>query len=97
MSDNPTRLSRTEHQILALIAELEEAYGLQLVRCAKGSLKRGTVYVVLGRLASRGFVVSCRVPLPKGEIGPSRVGYRVTDAGACALKSWAAASAAWNR
>lgn len=95
-SDNPTRLSSTEHRILSLVDELGEAYGLQLFRYTKGEIKKGTVYVLLGRLSARGFVVSERVPLPEGEVGPSRVVYRVTEAGGRALKAWAAARAAWS-
>lgn len=94
--NNPTRLSPTEHKVLTMVAELGEAYGLQLFRRAAGELKKGSVYMLLGRLTRKGFVTVRRVPLPEGEIGPSRMAYRMTDAGATALKSWAAARAAWD-
>lgn len=92
---NPTRLSRTEHFILKLLAELEEAYGLQLYRTAAGELKKGTVYVLLGRLSTRGFVSSRLVDPRPGEFAPRRV-YRVTEKGDCALRAWAAAKAAFE-
>lgn len=94
MNGNPTRLSATEHTILSAIAELGSAYGLQLVR-AHG-VKRGTLYVLLDRLAKRDFVWSRMELPPVGEIGPSRRMYRVTDEGRRALKAWEAAKAAWS-
>ena len=47
------RLSSTERLILELLAG-EEMFGLQLVEQSKGSLKRGTVYVTLGRMQDKG-------------------------------------------
>lgn len=31
-------------------------YGLQIVECSNGEIKRGSVYVLLGRLEEKGFV-----------------------------------------
>lgn len=94
-NDNPTLLTSTEQKLLAMLVSLGEAHGLLLFRHAKGAFKKGTVYVLLGRLRERGFVTSRNVSLPEGEIGPSRVVYRVTEVGTLALKSWAAAEAVW--
>lgn len=93
-SENATRLTLIEHRILTTIREQGEAYGLQLVRLV--GVKRGTVYAVLDRLRFRGFVDSRVVPLPEGEVGPSRMAYRVTETGERALKAWAAAEAVWS-
>lgn len=92
-SENPTRLSATEQVVLFGIATLEGAYGLQLCRHCK--LQRGTVYVILRRLAERGFVTSNMVPLPDGERGPSRRVYAATEQGVRALVAWEAALQAW--
>ena len=49
------KLSRTERLILELLSG-EEMFGLQLVEQSKGALKRGTVYVTLGRMQDKGYV-----------------------------------------
>jgi DNA-binding PadR family transcriptional regulator len=60
MDEQPIRMpsiSRTE----ALIIELLEAggrFGLELIDASDGRLKRGTIYVTLSRMESKGFVVS---------------------------------------
>lgn len=52
------RLSETEFLIMSLIEESDrsEAYGLDLVQKSEGKLKKGSVYVLLGRLEDKGFV-----------------------------------------
>jgi hypothetical protein len=47
------RLSAKESLILDLLAHRGELYGLQLVAASRGRLKRGTVYVTLGRMEPR--------------------------------------------
>jgi DNA-binding PadR family transcriptional regulator len=91
---NPTRLSSTEQKILSLIVELGGSYGLQL--CRSGGLKRGTMYVLLGRLVRNGLLWSRRELPPVGEIGPSRRMYYATPEGARALKAWEAACEVWK-
>ena len=61
------RLSSTERLILELLAG-EEMFGLQLVEQSKGSLKRGTVYVTLGRMQDKGI----RRILDRGADPPAR-------------------------
>src|SRR5262249_39571035 len=65
------RLSPRERLILELLAE-EEMFGLQLVERSKGALKRGTVYVTLGRMQEKGLVESRTEPLSPGAIGLPR-------------------------
>ena len=52
------RLSSKESLILEFLARGEELYGLQLVAASKGRLKRGTVYVTLGRMEDKGYVTA---------------------------------------
>jgi DNA-binding PadR family transcriptional regulator len=92
------RLSATERLILDLLRE-NELFGLQLVDRSEGSLKRGTVYVTLGRMQDKGYVESRTEPLPPGAIGlprrwyrPTEYGVRVHDAWAMAARSFAAHS-----
>lgn len=90
------RLSTTERLILDLLRE-RELFGLQLVDHSSGALKRGTVYVTLGRMQDKGYVESRTEPLPQGAIGlprrwyrPTEYGLRVHDAWTMAAKSFAA-------
>ena len=90
------RLSTTERLILDLLRE-RELFGLQLVDHSGGALKRGTVYVTLGRMQDKGYVESRTEPLPQGAIGlprrwyrPTEYGLRVHDAWAVAARSFAA-------
>jgi DNA-binding PadR family transcriptional regulator len=92
------RLSGTERLILDLLRE-SELFGLQLVDRSEGALKRGTVYVTLGRMQDKGYVESRTEPLPAGAIGlprrwyrPTEYGLRVLDAWTMAAKSFAAQS-----
>ena len=51
------RLSPKEALILELLRG-SERYGLELVAASDGALKRGTVYVTLGRMEEKGLLVS---------------------------------------
>jgi len=51
------RLSAKEALILDLLRG-SERYGLELVTASDGALKRGTVYVTLGRMEDKGLIVS---------------------------------------
>jgi PadR family transcriptional regulator, regulatory protein PadR len=90
------KLSATEHLILELLAR-DEMFGLQLVEQSGGALKRGTVYVTLGRMHEKGFVASRIEKQPPGAIGLPRRLYRPTADGLRALKAWEAAARTWKR
>ncbi len=62
-------------------------YGLELVRLSNGKLKRGTIYVVLGRLEKRGLLKS-KVARSTNHPGIPRPVYTITDAGERMLKAW---------
>src|SRR5918994_1270188 len=81
------RLSSTEHLILELLSG-EEMFGLQLVEQSAGALKRGTVYVTLGRMQDKGYVESWTEKQPAGAIGLPRRLYRPTAYGLRVLKAW---------
>lgn len=91
------RLSRTEAEILRLLVGHGELYGLELVN-RSDSLKRGTVYVTLARMADKGYVTSRPVG-EKGD-GPQRRVYAATGLGVRAIRAWAAGTtameAAWS-
>lgn len=81
-------LPPTERLILELLVEHGEMFGLQLVEASGGRLKRGSVYVTLGRMADKGFVESEQEARPDGAIGLPRRLYRPTALGKRALRAW---------
>ena len=89
LADLP-RLSPTEQLILELLSG-EEMFGLQLVEESNGALKRGTVYVTLGRMHEKGYLESRQEPLPDGAIGLPRRLYRPTGLAMRILAAWQAA------
>jgi DNA-binding PadR family transcriptional regulator len=79
-----------ERLILEALSSGGPQFGLQLVDESRGRLKRGTVYVTLGRMERKGFITSEQeVPQP-GAIGLPRRLYRTTPLGERALSAWAA-------
>lgn len=91
------RLSPKEALILRLLTGRTEMYGLELVHESGGELKRGTVYVTLGRMADKGYVDSHTVPQDDGSGMPKRL-FHVTAYGSRVLNAWelASASLAWE-
>ena len=51
-------LSTKEALILDLLGRSKAMYGLELVTASAGGLKRGTVYVTLGRMEQKGLIAS---------------------------------------
>ena len=82
------RLSAKETQILNLLAHKREMYGLQMVATSKGRLRRGTVYVTLGRMEDKGYVTSRTEDAPDGAGGLPRRLYEATPYGLRVLKAW---------
>jgi len=80
------RLPPTERNILSLLSDGGPSYGLQLVHASGGRLKRGGIYVTLGRMEEKGLVSStkqddarriyghergaCRNPVPPHAVVP---------------------------
>ena len=77
--------TETELLVLRLLRDAPAGlYGLQLVSTSDGKLKRGTVYVTLGRLEEKGFVES-RTKAQSEHAGLPRPVYRITGLGQRAL------------
>lgn len=82
------RLSSKEKVILDLLAERGRMYGLQLVSDSHGKLKRGTVYVTLGRMEQKGLIESEPEKLTDDSgLVPRRM-YRATSYGVRVLEIW---------
>jgi DNA-binding PadR family transcriptional regulator len=69
------------------LLESSERYGLELVDASGGRLKRGSIYVTLGRMEAKGFVVSrqeerapAAIGLPRRLYRPTPYGLKVRDA-----------------
>ena len=87
MPEFPT-LPPKERLILELLVSAGPLYGLELVDRSEGGLKRGTVYVTLGRMEAKGFLTSEQEEMPEGAIGLPRRRYRPTALGERALRAW---------
>ena len=80
-------LPRKERLILELLTEAPD-FGLRLVERSGGALKRGTVYVTLGRMQRKGLVRSeNEAPVPDAIGLPRRI-YYPTALGERALRAW---------
>ena len=85
---SPLRLSQKQALILDLLVKAGDSYGLELVRDSDGGLKRGTVYITLDRMETRGLVESWTEDSPAGHRGPPRRKYKATGLGEASLASW---------
>jgi hypothetical protein len=90
---SPPTLSPKELLILELLSSAEEMYGLELVAASGGALKRGTVYVTLGRMEDKGYVVSRLDSAPRVAGGLPRRVYAPTPLGREVLAVWTMAAA----
>jgi DNA-binding PadR family transcriptional regulator len=88
------KLSSKEAEVLRLLIANGEMYGLELVK-SSNQLKRGTIYVLLGRMAEKGFVESRLEDVDLGD-GPPRRCYRASGAGARAYRTMELASRFFN-
>jgi len=92
-STHPLRFSPKESLIVELLLRDTELYGLQLVAASRGRLKRGTVYVTLGRMEDKGFITSREEAPPPDEGGLPRRVYRATPLGRHVCDAWNVAAA----
>src|SRR5262245_32759001 len=81
MRDRVPTLSGKEHVILELLGKSREMYGLELVTESAGGLKRGTVYVTLGRMEEKGYITSRAESESPAQGGLPRRLYRSTPYG----------------
>ena len=81
-------LSGKERTVLDLLVTSGAKYGLQLVDESRGQLKRGTVYVTLGRMEQKGLVESNHEPVTRDADALSRRMYRATAYGRRVIDAW---------
>jgi PadR family transcriptional regulator len=70
------RLPRSEALILTLLARGGPSYGLELVAASRGKLKRGGIYVTLGRMEEKGLVTSAHGDAGRRLYRPTALGER---------------------
>lgn len=81
-----TRLTAREREIAELLAEHGASTGWALVEASGGTLKRGTVYVTLSRMADKGLVTAEVRDRPQGQSGPLRRYYALTKLATALLR-----------
>jgi len=79
-SERLPSVSPIESLIIDLL-RVEERYGLELVEASNHHLKRGTIYVTLARMETKGFITSRQEQPNTPAIGLPRRMYRVTPYG----------------
>ncbi|HEY7056492.1 MAG TPA: PadR family transcriptional regulator [Vicinamibacterales bacterium] len=85
-------LSPKESLILELVIGAKEMYGLELVAASNGALKRGTIYVTLGRMEEKGYVSSRLEDAPPTAGGLPRRIYTPTTLGRQVMAAWTMAA-----
>ena len=84
--------------ILELLSDGGERYGLEMVALSGGTLKRGTIYVTIGRMEDKGYVTSTLSERESAQPpGPPRRVYRATANGLRVLVAWQTARATFVR
>ena len=81
------QLAETELLILSLLQDGEQ-FPLRLADRSGGSLKRGTVYITLQRMQSKGYVESHVEPTIQGATGRPRRWYRPSVYGRQVFAAW---------
>jgi DNA-binding PadR family transcriptional regulator len=81
-------VSPKELLVLELLIRSGERYGLQLVAASRGRLKRGTVYVTLGRMEEKGYLASRLDDPPPAAGGLPRRLYAATALGRRMHTAW---------
>jgi DNA-binding PadR family transcriptional regulator len=70
------RLPVSERLILTLLTSHGSSYGLELVAASRGKLKRGGIYVTLGRMEDKGLVHSKVAEDGRRRYAPTALGER---------------------
>lgn len=76
-------ITNTESLIMSILVNKAgiEIYGWELMDASNGTLKRGTIYVILNRMEEKGFISSRKEPRREGARGRPRRMYKLTSLG----------------
>ena len=81
-------LSPKEMLVLGMLSDGRPMYGLEMVNVSGGHLKRGTVYVTLGRMEDKGYIKSELEQRRPGSAGLPRRLYCPTSFGLRVMEAW---------
>jgi DNA-binding PadR family transcriptional regulator len=90
------RLASTERLILSRLTQHGQEFALRLADRSGGALKRGTVYITLQRMESKGYVESRLEAQPERAMGRPRRWYRPSEYGRQVLNAWKVAESAMD-
>ena len=92
-------ISNTELIILQILLDKagSEIYGWELIEKSDGTLKKGTIYVVLNRMEEKGYISSRKEQRRKGERGLPRRMYKLTGTGEKTISAWNFAQDKFNQ
>lgn len=82
--------------MLELLGRSGGMYGLELVAASRGDLKRGTVYVTLGRMEEKGYITSRQEEAPPAAGGLPRRVYEPTPLGRELCHAWRVMRQQWS-
>ena len=74
-------LSGKEFLIMEMLMNRGKMFGLEMVEASRGELKKGTIYVTLGRMEKKQLLDSYEEERPENENGIARRIYNTTDYG----------------
>ena len=70
--------TKKEVEMLTILCEIGESYGLEIIKASGGKFKRGTVYVYLTSMVERGLVTG-EYEENHPSAGPRRRKFKVTE------------------
>lgn len=73
--------TKSEFEVLRMLNSTQGKYTLEIVKEAKGKLKRTSIYVLLNRLGVKGLIVCGRAIRSETQPGLPRPRYRLTGKG----------------
>lgn len=79
--DGKSPFPPAEESIIEVLLSNGPTIGLNIFKLSNGKVKRGSVYVLLGRLEEKGFVEIANPSAPRPE-------YRLTPLGKARYKTW---------
>ncbi|MFV0388517.1 MAG: PadR family transcriptional regulator [Pyrinomonadaceae bacterium] len=74
-------LSSNEFIIVEMLIERGEMFGLEMIEHSHGKLKKGSIYVTLGRMEQKGLLASKEIARKNNEFGNNRRIYIPTERG----------------
>ncbi len=82
MNDNEfPGLSAKEFLVMEMLLKNGEMFGLEMVDASEGEIKKGTIYVTLGRMENKGLLTSYEEERKGNENGIARRLYSPTEYG----------------